>query len=163
MTSRPLYAHPHTALHHPRHSQRALSRCIADFVDRLFAFQHGLSEALRWAKEARREGRHNLVLAAIGLRKDLVTVRGLLWLILPNEAQQVHQGFSTHSPSSSPPRSASETTLRRRRRWPLAPVSRSTPSTQPCKPRYAILLALGWLGASSSCSFSLSGVPRAAR
>lgn len=144
MTSRPLYAHPHTALHHPRHSQRALSRCIADFVDRLFVFQHGLSEALRWAKEARREGRHNLVLAAIGLRKDLVTVRGLLWLILSNEAHQVHQGFSTHSPSSSPPRSASETTLRRRRRWPLAPVSRSTPSTQPCKPRYAIrLLALG--------------------
>lgn len=34
---------------------------------------HGLSEALRWAKEARREGRHNLVLAAVGLRKDLVT------------------------------------------------------------------------------------------
>jgi hypothetical protein len=87
MTSRPLYAHPpqHCTIHVIRREHfRAAS---LDFVDRLFVFQHGLSEALRWAKEARREGRHNLVLAAIGLRKDLVTVRGLLRLILPNEAQ----------------------------------------------------------------------------
>jgi hypothetical protein len=52
-----------------RHERRSSSSCG----------QAGLNEALRWAKEARSAGRHNLIIAAIGLRKDLVTVRGDLF------------------------------------------------------------------------------------